>query len=66
MKTILTTILSILGAIGTAFYLGGKNQKNKENEKILDKAKATKKRRNKRANDTAADDLKWLLEHNND
>ena len=64
IKIIIATLGSIIAA---AFYIFNKGKENERNESVkttLNKVTATKNRRNKRINDTANDDLQWLLDKN--
>lgn len=50
MKTILATIVSLLGIIAFAFSSGKKSIKNKQNEKTLKKVKRSKRIKKKISN----------------
>ena len=59
-------VVTIGGILAYVFNLGKNNERNKTNEAVLEKVKATSKRRQERANDTLADDLDWVLKHKDD
>ena len=59
-------ILLLISIFTFGIFKGKQDEKNKQNDKILQKIRGTRKRRNSRINDTSLDDLKWLQEHNND
>lgn len=66
IKIILTSIGGLIAAAAYIFNKGKQNERNKNTKRVLEKVEATNKRRQKRANDTPADDLKWVLENADD
>ena len=59
-------VVTIGGILAYVFNLGKNNERNKTNKAVLNKVKATSKRRQARANDTLDDDLDWVLKHKDD
>lgn len=59
-------IALVIGIFTFGFLKGKRDEKNKGNKNFVKRVRATKKRRDKRANDTAHDDLKWLQDNNSD